>query len=175
MRSFVFRHAGLVLLLVVSNGCALHYASSKSGNETVFGLGRVAWQVTDLTNGFTSVTSGTRIPGFVIGVGSDFSGVSFGYEIRKNLFVSETKFAPAYQATLNAKPVSGNLRKSWKFGKVSFRTPGARHSRFMTGRAIAGGSLSVRNGRPDLSLRSKPLNEPRSMKPTLTFPSPERR
>ena len=115
--------AVLLGLMGALTGCALHYGNERSGLERAWGLSRVTWEVERMTNGWATVSSGTRLPGLVLGLGPDFFGVAFGYAVRERLqIVSDEDLGETF-ARINGHELAANAGHRWGFGQLILRTP----------------------------------------------------
>lgn len=140
--------AVLLGLMGALTGCALHYGNERSGLERAWGLSRVTWEVERMTNGWATVSSGTRLPGLVLGVGPDFFGVAFGYAVRERLqIVSDEDLGETFART-NGRVLAANAGHHWGFGQLILRTPTTARIGVVSGRAGAGIGLGLESGRP---------------------------
>jgi hypothetical protein len=141
----------LTSALVGTTGCAIHYRSAKSGNEHLWGLGSMAWKADLKETNHPVISSGVRIPGLAIGVGTAFWGVSLGYTVREHLAVTTSN-----QATnLHAPEILGltfheNDTSIFGFGHLRLTGPPGRHQALVTGKAIAGLQIALDEARPAL-------------------------
>jgi len=139
-------------LLFGSAGCAVHYGHVKHGVETAWGVGRVTWRVDRLTNGWATVSSGTRLPGLVLGVGPDFFGISLGYHIREHLRLVPVTEPDPPRARINGRELADDAGGRWGVGRLKLETPDATPAVILTGSAGAGLGLGLVRGRPELGL-----------------------
>lgn len=135
-------------LALVASGCAVHYGNTRSGIERAWGVGSVTWRVAPATNGWAAVSSGTRLPGLVIGVGPDFLGVALGYQVRERLQVASSADLGETRAHINGRELAATAGAKWGFGQLTLRTPADSKIAVVSGRAGAGVGLGLEGGRP---------------------------
>ncbi len=135
-------------LLAGTTGCAIHYGNQKRGVETVWGVGRVTWESEQLTNGWTTVSSGTRLPGIVLGVGPDFLGIALGYQVRERLVLAPPMDPAEWRASVNGREIDPTTGHRWAVGRIALRTSVLSPVAVVSGRAGAGVGLGLENGRP---------------------------
>lgn len=129
----------------------MHYGNVHNGVERTVGLSRVTWRVTEMTNGYATISSGIRIPGLALGVGPDFVGVSFGYTIRERMIIVPTKLLNLATATSNGMAVPDDVGNRWSVGFVRIATPPRSETVVVTGQAVAGLNISLDAGKPILT------------------------
>ncbi len=139
-------------LALCASGCAVHYGNARSGTERAWGVGRVTWRVAQSTNGWTSVSSGTRLPGLVLGVGPDFFGVAFGYQVRERLQIASAAELGETRARINGHELAATAGHQWGIGQFTLRTPVDSKIAVVSGRAGAGIGLGLENGRPSAAV-----------------------
>ena len=139
-------------LVLFASGCAVHYGNTRSGTERAWGVGRATWRVAESTNGWASVSSGTRLPGLVLGVGPDFFGVAFGYQVRERLQIASAAELGETRASINGRALPGTAGQHWGIGQFALRTPVDSKIAVVSGRAGAGIGLGLENGRPSAAV-----------------------
>jgi len=137
---------GCIALLL--GGCSVHYGNARNGVENAWGIGRVTWRIQPLTNGWASISSGTRLPGLVLGCGPDFFGFSLGYQVRERLQVVPAAGAEAVGARINGGDLAADAGHRWGIGQFTLRTPASSNIAVTSGTAGAGIGVALENGHP---------------------------
>jgi hypothetical protein len=141
----------VAITLVATTGCAVHYRSARSGAEHLWGLGTMTWKVDASTNGHQVVTSGVRLPGLAVGVGTDFWGLSLGYTVRERMAVVGPEENPRLQAPEILGPAfHKDSTGVFGFGHLHLTGPTGHHLAVVTGRAIAGLQFAMDDAGPAL-------------------------
>lgn len=153
--------AGGAGLLLLTNGCAVHYSGRAGGTEQLWGLGRVAWHKHVEPNGWVTLRTGLLAPGLAVGVRPGFLGVALGGTMLETVQVVSATEAAQMRATVNGKELASATPGRWAVGRISLSTPTGRRRVLVTGHALAGLKLAVEGGRPSFScgLRSSQATE----------------
>jgi hypothetical protein len=131
----------VLLLALVSAGCAVHYRSSRTGAEHLWGLGRLEFATNLVTTNLVAITTGSRIPGLCLQLGRDQFGLSLGYSIcQQTCIVAVDQLAGIQPPQLGqALHWGAGSNGAWGLGHLHMQTvPGGGHLAVVTGRALAG-------------------------------------
>lgn len=145
-----------MMMLALTNSCAVHYSNPRTGAEHLWGLGQLRLeQESPVTNvNWTAVTSGCRVPGLCLSVGRDHFGFTLGYLDHQRLAVVCTNQIPELQLPTNsiAWLSARDVNSRWAFGHLRMRGVGSPHRPWalVTGKALAG--LGAGMGGGDTSL-----------------------
>ena len=141
----------LVSALIGTTGCAVHHRSAKSGTEHLWGLGSMTWNADSKGTNHAVVSSGVRVPGLTIAVGTDFWGVSLGYTVRERMAVTTANQATNLHApTILGLAFHANSTSLFGFGHLRLSGPPGRPQAIVTGKAIAGLQIALDGARPAL-------------------------
>jgi hypothetical protein len=75
----------LLLVLFLLSGCAVHYYDAQTGTEHVWGLGHMRMKAAPVTDGVSSVVSGTSVTGLGVGVGREDYYLTAGWDYRRRI------------------------------------------------------------------------------------------
>ena len=134
------------MLILTNSGCAIHYYNARTGDEYLWGTGRLKLKREDLGGGLASVVSGSSLPGLILGVGQDHFGLSFGLLVNERLLIVETNLLASLSPPAGF--VSLPFRDgAWGIGQLHMRATAERQAQtIISGRAIAG--VKAHLGRP---------------------------
>jgi hypothetical protein len=148
-------HTGLLLCLI-SCGCAIRYSDPHTGAEHLWGFGQLRLQTERSGGQFTTVTTGSRVPGLCLDVGRNHFGVSLGYASRQRLQVVETNSIAGFLYPSNSAAIrlSHDRSAPWAVGHLRLCGAGesARHCAIVTGRALAGLGAGLGGGDTSVGL-----------------------
>jgi hypothetical protein len=83
MAKSLFNLLGLVTVLIVFSGCAVHYYDEETGAEHVFGFGHLVMKVSVPEGSHQAIVTGTDIVGLGLGKNKEGGYLTLGWDKRR--------------------------------------------------------------------------------------------